>query len=391
MRIKKTEPFIIHVPLPGSGISDSTNSITHWGFTGVILHADNGLRGYGFTGTHAFLQGDQLIAAYIQDVYGPLLTGETIGERSCIARVWKKLHGTPPLQWIGRAGISHLALAAIDIALWDLYAKQLRRPLWEILSDGYPGKKTPLLHGNNGKHGIAPELEAYNTNSGWLNIPIPQLVEGCLKSKDQGFTGVKIKVGSTDPADDIQRIEQVRKAVGEDFRLMIDGNGKWDLATALEFSAPLDACNLYWFEEPLYFDNLMDHIKLAGEMKTPIALGEQLYSKWHFDAFIQTGAVKFVQVDALRVAGISEWLEVADQANDRNLPVVAHVGDMMQVHQHTSIAHPASELLEYIPWTLHCFEDPVSVKNGRFIAPEIPGASTTIKKEALEKFGKPLR
>lgn len=374
MRIKKIEPFIIHVPLPGEGISDSTNSITHWGFPGVIIHACNGLKGYGFTGTHALLKGDQFIAGYIRELYTPLLEEETIEDRYCIERIWKKLHSTPSLQWIGRAGLSHMALAAVDVALWDLYAKSRELPLWKLLC-GHDMKK----------------LEAYNTNSGWLNIPIDELVDGCKKSKEEGFTGVKIKVGSVNPEDDIKRIDAVRKAVGMEYNLMIDGNGKWDIQTALKFSPVLDDYNLYWFEEPLYFDDLEDHKELAKKMKTPIALGEQLYSKWQFNSFMEAGAVRFVQVDALRVAGISEWLDVADKAQQLGLPVVSHVGDMMQVHQHTSLAHTASGLLEYIPWARHCFEEPATVEQGLFKKPQLPGAGTTLLEQALRDFGKPLK
>jgi L-alanine-DL-glutamate epimerase-like enolase superfamily enzyme len=374
VKLSRIEPFIIHVPLQ-EAIADSTNSIDHWGFAGVIVHADNGLRGYGFTGTHAFLKGDQQIAAYIGSIYGPLLQGEILESRSCIERIWKKLHSTPALQWIGRAGLSHLALAAVDVALWDLFGKQQKLPLWKILHDG----NHPL------------KLDAYNTNAGWLNIPIEKLIEGCLQSIDQGFKGVKIKVGSADYGDDLKRIESVRKAIGPKHRFMIDGNGKWNLKTAAEFASRIDAYDLFWFEEPLYFDDVNAHVALASIMKTPIALGEQLYSKFHFDAFMHAGAVKFVQVDALRVAGVSEWLAVADLAHTYGLQVVPHVGDMMQVHRHTSFAHPSCGLLEYIPWTQQCFEEPATVRDGEFLIPEAPGAGTTLKASALADFGKPLQ
>jgi L-alanine-DL-glutamate epimerase-like enolase superfamily enzyme len=375
MKIKKIEPFIIHVPLPGGGIADSTNSIDHWGYAGVILHTDNGLKGYGFTGTHAFLKGDQFIANFIGEIYGPLLLDFDIEDRSSISKVWKKMHSTPPLQWIGRAGLSHMALAAVDVALWDLYAKAQKLPLWRVLN----------------KNTDPPPLEAYNTNSGWLNIPISELVGGCLQSMDEGFTGVKIKVGSKDPYDDIIRIEAIRKALGWKYKLMIDANGKWSLDTALAYANLLDEFDLFWFEEPLYFDDLVGHIRLAESMKTPVALGEQLYSKFHFDSFMKMGAVHFVQVDALRVGGITEWLEIADCAHNLELPVVPHIGDMMQVHQHLSLAHPASSLLEYIPWTRVCFEEPATVFEGRFVVPQAPGAGTTLTERALNDYRKPLR
>lgn len=373
MRISRVQPFIIHVPLK-SRIADSTNSIDHWGFPGVVLHTDSGLKGYGFTGTHAFLPGDQQITRYISAIYGPLLLGETVESRSCIERIWRKLHNAPPLMWIGRAGVSHLALAAVDIAIWDLFAKSLNLPLWKVL---HQGEKEP-------------RLEAYNTNAGWLSIGADALVAGCLRSIEQGFKGVKIKVGRADPREDLARIEAVRKAIGPEQRLMIDVNGKWSLETALRLAPDLDAYGLFWCEEPLYFDDVVAHAQLARAMRTPMAIGEQLYSRFHFDAFLHLGAVTFVQVDAVRVAGITEWLAVADRAREFGAEVVPHVGDMMQVHQHTAFAHPACNLLEFIPWTQHCFEEPATVRNGEFVLPQAPGAGTTLKEQALTGFGMPL-
>lgn len=372
MRIAELEPFIIHVPLR-EPIADSTNSIDHWGFAGVMIHSDAGTVGCGFTGTHAFLPGDQQITAYISSIYRPLLLGETVETRGCIERIWKKLHDTPPLKWIGRAGVSHLALAAVDIALWDLLAKSLRLPLWK------------MLHREN-----APSrLQAYNTDTGWLSIPTDALVSGCLRSLERGFRGVKIKVGNANPRDDLVRIEAVRKAIGPEHRLMIDVNGKWSLQRASELAPELDAYDLFWCEEPLYFDDLVSHVKLAKIMRTPMAIGEQLYSRFHFDAFLQAGAMKFVQVDAVRVAGITEWLAVADRALESGVPVVPHVGDMMQVHQHIALAHPACGLLEFIPWAQECFVEPATVRDGAFLPPEAPGAGTTFRPVALARFGRP--
>jgi L-alanine-DL-glutamate epimerase-like enolase superfamily enzyme len=373
MKIVEIEPFIVHVPL-GQGIADSTNSIDHWGFAGVIIHADNGLKGFGFTGTHAHLRGDQQITNFISGIYSPMLLGEALESRACIERLWKKLHNTPPIQWIGRAGISHLALAAVDIALWDLYSKSERAPLWSVLSGG----QSP------------PRLEAYNTDVGWLNIPLERLVAGCKQSIEDGFRGVKIKVGSAQPVHDVARIEAVRSAIGPDCKLMIDGNGKWSLETAQTAATELDKFGLQWFEEPLYFDDLTAHVALSKSMRTPIALGEQLYTKYHFDAFMEAGVVTFVQVDALRVAGVSEWLSVADNAQTHGLAVVPHVGDMMQVHQHVAFAHPSCSLLEYLPWTQHCFVEPARVTDGDFCLPQAPGAGTTLTSRALAQFSRPL-
>jgi L-alanine-DL-glutamate epimerase-like enolase superfamily enzyme len=188
----------------------------------------------------------------------------------------------------------------------------------------------------------------------------------------------------------MRRIAAVREAVGSNVRLMIDVNGKWDLNIARKYAAQLKEFNLFWIEEPLWFDDLEAHIVLASFLGVPIALGEQLYSEYHFDGFMASGAVDFVQVDAVRVGGITEWWSVADKAHAKGLPVVPHVGDMMNIHLQTCLAHPASTLLEYIPWLRHCFEEPATVEAGVFKLPEKPGAGTTFRPEAMQEFSRPL-
>ena len=150
MKIVTVEPFILHLPLTQSSISDSTHSITHWGVVGAKITTEGGLIGYGFTGTHAHLASDRLITACIRDCYAPLLVGE---DATATTALWTKLAGYPALQWVGRAGITQLALAAVDVALWDLRAKQAGMPLWKFLGGG---DKTTV--------------EAYNTDVGWLSF-----------------------------------------------------------------------------------------------------------------------------------------------------------------------------------------------------------------------------
>ena len=126
MKIASVEQFILHVPLNVSSISDSTHTITHWGVVGTKIKTATGLEGYGFTGTHAHLASDRLITNCIRDCYTPLLLGEDAAD---IDRLWLKLARFPAVQWVGRAGITQIALAAVDMALWDLRAKAANVPL----------------------------------------------------------------------------------------------------------------------------------------------------------------------------------------------------------------------------------------------------------------------
>lgn len=371
MTIAAIEPFILHVPLALGSISDSTHAVTHWGVVGTRIRTTDGLEGYGFTGTHSHLASDRLITACIRDCYAEHLIGQDEGD---IGRLWNRLAHLPPVQWVGRAGITQLALAAVDIALWDLRAKRAQLPLWRMLGGATTEK-----------------LMAYNTDVGWLSIPFETLVDNCRRAvEEDGFRGIKVKVGHDDPGIDLKRLEAVRRVIGPDVMMATDANGKWDLPTCQRFCARAEAFDLYWFEEPMWYDDIGSHAKLAQSTSIPVALGEQLYTVDAFRSFIEAGAVQYVQPDITRVGGITEYLQVADLALAHRLPVVAHAGDMCQVHVHLAYAHPASSQLEYIPWIKDWFEEPIVVDHGTYRRPEQPGVGATPTKAAFEKLARPI-
>jgi L-alanine-DL-glutamate epimerase-like enolase superfamily enzyme len=144
----RSQPFILHVPVNAASISHSTHTITHCGVDGAKIVTEDGQEGFGFTGTHAHLASDRLVTACIAE---DALDGD---------RLSLKVARHPALQWVGRAGVTQIALAAVDIALWDLRAKAAGLSLWRLL--GGATKKS---------------LEAYNTDVGWLSIPKEPLVQ----------------------------------------------------------------------------------------------------------------------------------------------------------------------------------------------------------------------
>ncbi len=365
MKIVSVESFILHVPVTGGGIADSTHSISQWGVVGAAIQVEGGLVGYGFTGTHAYLPGDQLITRCIDSCLAPLLVGQDAGD---ITRLWQHIARNPALQWIGRAGITTLAHAAVDVALWDLKAKAAQQPLWKLLGGQ-----------------VREKVRAYNTDIGWLSIADDVLVAGAVAAVQQGFTGIKVKVGSTVERD-LRRLAAVRKAIGDNITMAIDGNGKWDLATCQRFCTGARGLDVFWFEEPLWHDDVKGHAQLARSTSIPVALGEQLYTTDAFAEFFAQEAVHWVQPDVTRMAGLTEVLRVCDAAHAFRLPVAPHAGDMSQVHVHLSYAHAACAVLEYIPWIAHCFTEPARVQDGHFLLPQQPGAGTTPTPQAWERY-----
>lgn len=362
MKITKVETFILHVPIVPP-ITDAINSPTHWGLAGVNIYTDEGIFGTGYTGTCA--KGDELIVDTIDRYYAKVLLGQ---DPYNVKKIWEDLR-FGDMHWVGRAGIAHMALAAVDIALWDIMAKAANKPLWQYLGGHKPER-----------------IKAYNTNGGWLNWSLEKLIADCSSFVEQGFTAVKMKIGKPDPREDYQRVKALRKALGDDVTIMVDVNQMWDLNTAMTWGKRLEEFNIFWIEEPLNPDDILGHVRLANELNVPIALGEHVYHKYAFRDYISQGAVEYVQVDATRVAGITEWLQVANMAACYDIPVVPHVGEMGQIHRHLVAATQNAPMLEYIPWIRHCFVEPATVENGYYKIPERPGAGTEMIPEMFEKY-----
>jgi len=366
MTIRTLSSFIMHVPVTGSQIADSTHAITHWGVVGARVELEDGTAGFGFTGTHAHLPSDRLIAAAVDECYAPLLEGVELEHPRAH---YRSLFGHPPLQWVGRTGVLQLALCAVDVALWDAYAKTLEKPLWAVA--GGPARET---------------VRAYNTDVGWLSFASDELVANVKRAIDEGFTAVKMKVGSDRLETDLARCEAVRAAAGREITVATDANGKWDLPTAQRFARETAGLGLFWIEEPLWYDDVESHRELASTTSLPVALGEQVYNPESMAQFIRREALHFVQPDVTRIGGVTGFLDAAAHAKAAGLPVAAHAGDMSQVHLHLAYALPSHTMLEYIPWIAHCFTEPATVRDGRFVRPEEPGASTTPTEQAWADY-----
>jgi L-alanine-DL-glutamate epimerase-like enolase superfamily enzyme len=140
VRITGLETFILHVGVSGGGIADGSHRVDHWGAPGVLIHTDAGLTGTGYTGTHAHLASDRLITGLIEEAYAPLLIGRDPRE---VRALWTTVQRHPPLQWVGRCGLTHLAHAAVDVALWDLKAQAAGEPLWRLLGGSGNGGSRP--------------------------------------------------------------------------------------------------------------------------------------------------------------------------------------------------------------------------------------------------------
>jgi L-alanine-DL-glutamate epimerase-like enolase superfamily enzyme len=362
VRITEVESFILHVPIPRL-VTDAFNRAVTWGLPGVIVRTDEGVWGTGYTSTLS--HGDEAIKGIIDQHYAPRLVG---ADPLAHQRIWDDLYWSDA-HWVGRLGITHMALAAVDIALWDLRAKSFGVPLWKLVGGHKDG-----------------QVPSYNTDGGWLNFELPRLIEEMTAIVEAGWRGVKMKVGLPDPRRDVERVQAVREALGPDVDLMIDVNQRWDRTTAIAWAPRFEEFGITWLEEPIDPDDVDGHARLVQATSIPIALGEHVYSRVAFRDFIARAGIGYVQADVTRLGGITEWLAVAELALAYHVPVVPHHADMMRVHQHLGAGHPASPMIECIPWLQEIFERPADIRAGVFHVGDEPGASTTFDEAAFKRF-----
>lgn len=362
-RIERVETYVLRPPLRRP-LSDSIYDRTHWVVPVIEITTSDGLTGTGYSGLWT---GEDLLLKTVDTYLTPRLVG---ADASAIGAIWDDAYWSP-LHWVGRAGVAQMAQSMVDIALWDLAAQRAGVPLHRMLG---------------GRHS---ELDTYNTDGGWLNFTVDELLDDMLEMVDAGWTRVKMKVGGPSLTADLDRVERVRAALPSAVELMVDVNQRWDLVTARRAAPRLAELGIGWLEEPLHPDDIGGHARLAGLGHLPIALGESVYSAEAFAAFLEADAVDVVQVDVTRVAGVTEWLRVAHHAQAASRWVVPHAGDMMQVHQHlvAAIGSARTPLIEYLPWGLELFAEPVQVRGGRLTLPDTPGASTRIAADARARFG----
>ncbi|MGW6172426.1 L-talarate/galactarate dehydratase [Arthrobacter sp. NPDC055138] len=263
---------------------------------------------------------------------------------------------------VGRSGVATQALAALDVALYDLKAKRAGLPLAKFL----------------GAH--RDSVRTYNTSGGFLNASIDEVKDRASRSIEEGIGGIKIKVGLPDSAEDLRRVAAVREHIGGDVPLMVDANQQWDRATALRMGRRLEQFDLVWIEEPLDAYDAEGHAALAAALDTPIATGEMLASVAEHERLIAARACDIIQPDAPRVGGITQFLRLATLADQAGLDLAPHFA--MEIHLHLAAAYPREPWVEHFDWLDPLFNERLETRDGRMIVPDRPGLGFSFSDQA---------
>lgn len=310
----------------------------------------------GFGLSYSKRAGGPALHAHAREI-APELLGE---DPSDIGRLWDKL------QWagasVGRGGLAVQAIAAFDVALWDLKAKRAGLPLAKLLGAYRDG------------------VRCYNTSGGFLSVPAEEAVANAQAALASGVGGIKLKVGHPDPRVDIERVELARKRLGDDVALMVDANQQWDRPTALRMGRRLEPYNLVWIEEPLDAFDAQGHADLARALDTPVATGEMLTSVAEHWRLLEAGAADILQPDAPRVGGISQFMKVSALADHMGVPIAPHFA--MELHLHLAAAQPRESWVEHFDWLEPLFNERLELRDGRMLIPSRPGLGLTVSDQA---------
>lgn len=387
----------------GAG-SDAVHTVPQYAYAVCVLKTDVNVEGVGLTFTLG--EGNDLVCRAV-DYLAQELVGREITELMAdFGSIFAALTDSPCYRWLGpHKGVIHLALASITNACFDLWAKVKGVPLWKLLIDLKPEEIVSLLDfryvedlmtrqealdilnaakaGRAEREGVLKTgYPGYDTSVGWFNYPDELVVENTKRAMEKGFTAMKLKVGSADYERDVRRAKLIRETAGDKATIMVDANQQWTLSKALTVIDKLKSINPYWVEEPTDPDDVLAHQTLARAVHPiHIALGEHVSNKVMFKNYLQANAMSFNQVDALRVGGISEFILISLMSRKCNIPVIPHVGDMGQIHQHMvlfnhiSIGHPKL-FLECIPHLQKYFKHPARIQDGVYAVPQEPGSSS---------------
>ena len=397
--------------------SDALNA-GDYSATYVVLETGTGLEGHGLTFTNG--RGNEVVVSAVH-----ALAHHVIGRRlddivADMRTFYRDLTMDTQLRWLGpEKGILHMATGAVLNAVWDLWARRERKPMWKHLVDLSPEQLVSTIDFSYITDVLTPEeavemlrarrdgiaareaemraegYPAYTTSTGWLGYPDEKVRRLCREAIAQGWTAFKMKVGRN-LEDNVRRAAIMREELGPDRTLMMDANQCWDVDEAIAQMRALAQFNPWWIEEPTSPDDVLGHARIAREI-APIAVatGEVCQNRVMFKQFLQADALRFVQVDSCRMGGLNEALAVILMANKFQKPVCPHAGGvgLCEYVQHLSIfdyiavsGSLTDRVCEYVDHLHEHFVDPCITSNARYVTPLRPGYSIEIKPQSIAGY-----
>lgn len=383
MKITDVEPIVVSWPPFENSFWTSLNRIGQVSELVVLVHTDEGIIGIGEAHGGSMHYIDNTGVAHISgagstvtDILKPLLIGENPLDNE---RLWSKMFGLTYQKGWSQIGATRqqilAAMAAVDIALWDIKGKAANMPVWRLLG-GYRNTVPCYVTGGYYQDGKT----------------IDDLTAECKSYVETGYNAIKLKIGGVSVEEDVDRVTAVREAVGPDIDIMVDVNEGYDVRTAIRAARLLEPLDIRWLEEPVHWYDRIEGLRQVADATTiPIASGEQALTRWDARELLMRGGIKIMQFDCTRSAGITEVLKIAGMCAAQNVNLALHHDP--QVHGHVMAALPNGEILETFP---SAARDPIwaelfsvrpEIVNSQMKLLDRPGWGLELNEDTLEKRG----
>lgn len=308
----------------------------------TTVETDDGGTGFGFSWTPTI--GPRAVKALLDHDIASFAVGLPAEAETLWDALWLRLHEA------GGGGLTTIAMAGLDLALWDLAARNAGTSVAGLL----------------GQRRDSVEVYGSGVN---LHYTLEELVAQTERWVAAGHSAVKIKVGKANIAEDVERVAAVRAIIGPDRALMIDANQRWDLPTTVRALSRLEQFNLHWLEEPIRADDLWAYKQLRRHSPVPIALGENLHTIQRFRDFIEAGAVDIIQPNIVRVGGITPFRRIVELARTHSIAVAPHLLPELSGQLALTLANEVAvedvEDASFEQLGILAGPSPVSIGNGR--------------------------
>lgn len=369
MKITRVEAMVLTRQMD-KPIMDATYTLPHRSAVIVRVDTDEGLSGIGEA---AYFGGPPMITKMVieKELQDYLIGEDPLNNE----RLWEEMYQRTIKH--GRKGVIIAGMSGIDIALWDIKAKAAGMPLYRLLG------------------GCHEQIRAYASAGFYApGKGVKELADEMASYVQEGFTGVKMKIGRLSPAEDVARVRAVREAIGDNIDLLVDGNNAYTSYQAIKIGRRMEEYNIFWFEEPVPAEDIEGSAAVAAALDTPVAAGENEFTRYGFRDLIINKAIDIGQPDVTWCGGITEAKKIAGMASAWNIYCVPHSFSSavaLVANLHFSASIPNSLLQEfdrnYNPLRENLLREPVWINRKGYIdLTDKPGLGIELDEAVVKKY-----
>ncbi len=354
VRELRVRPVVVPLRLP---LETSSGTIRTAPLALIDLQTEGGVTGSTYLFCYTPLALRPVVAALTE--LAAVIRGDVVAP----LEIGRKLQAQ--FRLLGTGGVVGMAMAGIDMAAWDALARAQGLPLAKLL--GGSTRRTP----------------AYNS-CGLGMIGPGRAPEEAGRLAAAGFSAIKVRLGYPDARADLAVVRAVRRAIGDDVRLMCDFNQALSVAEAVSRVEALSGEGLAWVEEPTLADDFAGHAHIRGKSSIPIQMGENWWGPREMARCLAAGGSDLGMPDAMKIGGVSGWIQAAALAATAGLPLSSHL--FPEVSAHLLAVSPTAHWLEYVDWADAILRAPLRIEEGQAVLPDAPGSGIEWDEDAVRRF-----